>query len=139
MGLPAENVAGYESSSVMAHVEAMTGRLLLVHGLIDENVHFRHTARLINKLIECRKPYDLILFPCERHSPHKAADRVYLEDRIMAFFASSFAGRGGAAETGAGAGAGAGMVGVDGTTGAQGTKKVGAGTGAGVEPFPSKL
>ena len=119
----------------MAHVEAMTGRLLLVHGLIDENVHFRHTARLINKLIECRKPYDLILFPCERHSPHKAADRVYLEDRIMAFFEASFAGRGGAAGTGAGAGAGA--VGVDGTAGTQGTKKVGA--GAGVEPLPSKL
>lgn len=90
MGLPAENEKGYSSSSVMSHVENMTGRLLLVHGLIDENVHFRHTARLINKLIEKRKPYDLILFPCERHSPHKAADRVYLEDRIMKFFETAF-------------------------------------------------
>ena len=75
MGRPADNAAGYEASSVMTHVEGMMGRLLLVHGLIDENVHFRHTARLINKLIEKRKQYDLILFPCERHSPHKIADR----------------------------------------------------------------
>ena len=46
-------------------------RLMLVHGLIDENVHFRHTARLINALIGQRKRYDLVLFPCERHAPHK--------------------------------------------------------------------
>jgi dipeptidyl-peptidase-4 len=38
-----------------------------VHGLIDENVHFRHTARLINALIGCQKHYELLLFPDERH------------------------------------------------------------------------
>jgi hypothetical protein len=38
-------------------------------------------ARLINSLTEHRKPYELVLFPCERHSPHKITDRVYLEDR----------------------------------------------------------
>jgi dipeptidyl aminopeptidase/acylaminoacyl peptidase len=42
---------GLPRSSVMAHVGNMRGRLMLVHGLIDENVHFRHTARLINALI----------------------------------------------------------------------------------------
>lgn len=78
MGLPQENAAGYEASSVMSHVEGLAGHLLLVHGLIDENVHFRHTARLINALTERRKQYDLILFPCERHSPHKVADRSVL-------------------------------------------------------------
>ena len=43
------------------------GSLLLVHGLIDENVHFRHTARLINALIRAQKHYELLLFPDERH------------------------------------------------------------------------
>ena len=107
MGLPQDNPQGYVSSSVMTHVAGMQGRLMLVHGLIDENVHFRHTARLINKLIEHRKPYDLILFPCERHSPHSAADRVYMEDRIMAFFSAAFASSGAAAGTGTGAAAAA--------------------------------
>lgn len=88
MGLPAENAAGYASSAVMTHAGSMpsSNRLLLVHGLIDENVHFRHTARLINALIAQRRRYDLVLFPCERHAPHKHDDRAYLEDRLAAFF-----------------------------------------------------
>jgi len=91
MGTPQNNAEGYENSSVMTHVSKMKGRLMLVHGLIDENVHFRHTARLINALIQERKPYDLILFPCERHSPHKPQDRVYLEDRMIDFLSQEMA------------------------------------------------
>ena len=86
MGLPAENPAGYQHSSVLTHVAGLRGRLLLVHGLIDENVHFRHTARLINALIEARKSYELMLFPDERHGPRRLADRVYLEERLRDFF-----------------------------------------------------
>lgn len=58
-------------SSVLTHASKLQGKLMLVHGLIDENVHFRHTARLINALIAARKPYDLLIFPDERHSPRK--------------------------------------------------------------------
>ena len=64
----------------------MQGQLLLVHGLIDENVHFRHTARLINALIHARKRYDLLLFPDERHSPRRLEDRVYMEEYIRDYF-----------------------------------------------------
>ncbi len=86
MGLPAENPQGYRQSSVIEHVKTITGRLLIVHGLIDENVHFRHTARLINALIAARKSYDLLLFPDERHLPRKLDDRVFMEQQIAAFF-----------------------------------------------------
>ncbi len=86
MGPPQTNPEGYERSSVMAHVEGMQGHLLLIHGLIDENVHFRHTARLINALIAARKPYDLMLFPDERHSPRSLADRIYMEERLRDYF-----------------------------------------------------
>jgi dipeptidyl-peptidase-4 len=86
MGTPQSNPAGYEASSLMHHVEHITGKLMLVHGLIDENVHFRHTARLINALIAARKPYELLLFPDERHMPRKLEDRVYMEERIRDFF-----------------------------------------------------
>lgn len=86
MGLPQNNSEGYSSSSVMTHVGNLQGQLMLVHGLIDENVHFRHTARLINSLIMNRKRYELILFPCERHSPHKKQDKIYLEDLMFEFF-----------------------------------------------------
>jgi dipeptidyl-peptidase-4 len=86
MGLPQKNPVGYERSSVMAHVDKLEGKLLLIHGLIDENVHFRHTARLINALIKARKPYNLMILPDARHSPRNPADRIYLEGGIQDFF-----------------------------------------------------
>lgn len=86
MGHPAANVEGYQRSSVLAHAGNIRGALLLVHGAIDENVHFRHTARLINALVAAGVPYDLMLFPEERHSPRREEDRVYMERRIFEFF-----------------------------------------------------
>ncbi len=85
MGTPQNNPHGYQVSSVMQHVDKMTGKLMLVHGLIDENVHFRHTARLINALIQACKAYSLLLFPDERHSPRRLADRVFMEEQIYNF------------------------------------------------------
>lgn len=86
MDTPQVNGSGYETSSVMPHVPGMEGELLLVHGLIDENVHFRHTARLINALVRARKPYQLLLFPDERHTPRRLEDRVFLEEQVVGFF-----------------------------------------------------
>lgn len=85
MGTPDNNSTGYEKSSVMYHIHNLTGHLMIIHGLIDENVHFRHSARLINALIRANKPYELALFPDERHMPRKLDDRVYMEDRIFEF------------------------------------------------------
>lgn len=86
MGLPEENHAGYKESAVFGHVNNMKGKLLIIHGLIDENVHFRHSASLITKLISAGKDYDLLLFPNERHSPKRLQDRIYMEKRISDFF-----------------------------------------------------
>ncbi len=86
MGTPQSNPQGYRESSVLSYVENLQGHLLLVHGLIDENVHFRHTARLINALISARKQYDLLLFPDERHMPRRLEDRIYMEEQIQAYF-----------------------------------------------------
>ncbi|XP_021729103.1 uncharacterized protein LOC110696125 isoform X1 [Chenopodium quinoa] len=85
MGLPTENVAGYEFGSVMHHVRNVKGKLLLVHGMIDENVHFRHTARLVNAFVAAGKPYELLIFPDERHMPRRLRDRIYMEERIWEF------------------------------------------------------
>ena len=86
MGHPASNPQGYSDSSILTHIPLLRAPLLLIHGLIDENVHFRHSARLINALIAHRKRYELVLFPCERHSPHNLEDKVYLEDIMWDFF-----------------------------------------------------
>ncbi|HEY7357305.1 MAG TPA: prolyl oligopeptidase family serine peptidase, partial [Ktedonobacterales bacterium] len=86
MGTPQSNPAGYADSSVLTHAHKITGKLLLVHGMLDENVHFRHTARLMNALIRARKAYDVLLFPDERHMPRHRPDRVYLQERTLGYF-----------------------------------------------------
>jgi dipeptidyl-peptidase-4 len=91
MALPTENPDGYHRSSVMAHVPAQRGQLLLVHGMLDENVHFRHTARLVNALNRAGKQYELLIYPDERHLPRVLADRVSMEERIRRFFAVNLA------------------------------------------------
>ncbi|XP_022736591.1 uncharacterized protein LOC111289638 isoform X2 [Durio zibethinus] len=89
MGLPSEYAESYEYGSVMHHVNKMKGRLLLVHGMIDENVHFRHTARLVNALVAAGKPYELLIFPDERHMPRRHRDRIYMEEMIWEFIERS--------------------------------------------------
>ena len=89
MGRPQENPDGYARSSVLAHVADIKGRLLLIHGLIDENVLFRHTARMLNALIRSRTDHRLLLFPDERHMPRGAQDRIFMEEQILGFFADA--------------------------------------------------
>ncbi len=86
MGTPESNPDGYERSSVMHHVASLRGELLLVHGLLDENVHFRHTGRLVAALVRARKRFQLLMLPEERHLPRKTEDRIYLEERLRDFF-----------------------------------------------------
>ncbi|KJH44669.1 peptidase, S9A/B/C family, catalytic domain protein [Dictyocaulus viviparus] len=78
----------YEESSVIKHVEKLPdqpGRLLLVHGLLDENVHFRHTEALIEQLIKAGKPYQLQLFPSERHGIRSSDGAAHLDASVLNF------------------------------------------------------
>ena len=85
MGTPKGNPDGYKESSVMAHVHDLNGSMLIVHGMIDENVHFRHVGRLANALMEAGKHYELLAFPGDRHMPRSVVDRVWVEERILFF------------------------------------------------------
>jgi dipeptidyl-peptidase-4 len=85
MGTPQSNPEGYYDSSVLHHVEKLRGKLLLVHGMVDENVHFRHTARLIVALTEAQKDYDLLVFPEERHMPRDLKGLEYQERRVLSY------------------------------------------------------
>jgi dipeptidyl-peptidase-4 len=86
MGTPRDNAEGYRESSLLPLAGRLEGRLLLIHGMSDENVHFRHTARLINALNTAGKTYDLLVFPDERHLPRGEDDRRFLEERLVAHF-----------------------------------------------------
>ncbi|HEX8204219.1 MAG TPA: DPP IV N-terminal domain-containing protein [Isosphaeraceae bacterium] len=86
MGTPQDNPEGYEASSVLTRAAALEGDLLVIHGMLDENVHFRHTARLATALIGASKPFDLLPLPDERHSSRREADRKYVAERLAKHF-----------------------------------------------------
>ena len=64
----------------------MRGKLMIVHGLIDENVHFRHTTRLINKLIAAGKRLRLTYISGGMGPPRRLRDRINMEQRISEYF-----------------------------------------------------
>ena len=62
MSTPNENPEGYNHGNVLHLVDQFPdspGRLLIVHGLIDENVHFHHTATFIDAMVAAGKPHQL--------------------------------------------------------------------------------
>jgi dipeptidyl-peptidase-4 len=90
MGTPADNPEGYRAASVLPLAASLTRPLLIVHGMADENVHFRHTARLLNALNAAGRTYDLLPFPDERHLPRGHDERVLLERRLVEHFDRAF-------------------------------------------------
>lgn len=75
MDLPAENEAGYRAAAVTTHAAAVRGRLLLAHGLADDNVHAQHTFRLVDALVTARVPFDLQVYPQKSHGLGGTAHR----------------------------------------------------------------
>ena len=73
MGLPQENVEGYKVGSAINFAEGLQGKLLVVHGSGDDNVHAQGTEKLINRLIELGKPFDSMIYPNRTHSISEGA------------------------------------------------------------------
>lgn len=67
MGTPQNNPEGYRKSSVSAAAKDLSGKLLLVHGAIDDNVHLQNTMQLVYELQKAGKQFDLMLYPTARH------------------------------------------------------------------------
>ncbi len=68
MGLPTSNAEGYRIGSPINFAEGLAGRLLIIHGTGDDNVHYQGTERLVNRLVELGKSFDLMVYPNRTHS-----------------------------------------------------------------------
>jgi dipeptidyl-peptidase-4 len=68
MGLPEQNAKGYHDGSPISFAQDLNGKLLVVHGSGDDNVHFQGTELLINRLVESGKPFDMMDYPNRTHS-----------------------------------------------------------------------
>ena len=69
MGLPQENAAGYDQGSVLKAAKDLNGKILIMHGSMDDNVHPQNSIMLIKELIASGKDYSLQLYPGENHGP----------------------------------------------------------------------
>jgi dipeptidyl-peptidase 4 len=85
MGLPDKNGAGYDATDVSKLAPNLRGKLLLMHGLMDENVHFIHTAKMIDAFVAAGKRFDLLVLPGERHGYVTPAASKYAVQRIVEY------------------------------------------------------
>ncbi len=85
MSTPEANPDGYAASDVVDQLDLLTGRLLLLHGMADDNVIFENATRVINALQENSQPFEMMLYPGQRHgrgNPRQLQQgRTYLDFR----------------------------------------------------------
>ncbi len=86
LGSPVSNAEGYKKSAVFPYLNKLQGKLLLVHGMADDNVLFLHTAELMNALQRTNKPFELMLYPGSKHGITGRDLRLHLFSQITAFF-----------------------------------------------------
>ncbi|MFN3668287.1 MAG: S9 family peptidase [Brevundimonas sp.] len=67
MSTPELNAEGYAASDVIPRLDNLTGRLLLLHGMADDNVIFENTTRVIDALQSRSTPFEMMLYPGQRH------------------------------------------------------------------------
>jgi len=85
MGLPKYNKDGYYTSSPINFVENLRSKLLIVHGLADDNVHFQNTYAFINKLINLNKHFKILVYPGKKHGIRGKDARIHLFEEMTKF------------------------------------------------------
>jgi dipeptidyl-peptidase-4 len=68
LGHPAEASDAYEAAGVLPHAEGLAGRLLLMHGMADDNVLFTHSTLLIDRLTKLGKRFEVLPYPGAKHA-----------------------------------------------------------------------
>ena len=87
METPATNAEGYAVTDLTKLAPKLRGKLLLMHGMMDENVHFENTALMIDAFIAADKPIDLMVFPGERHGYSSSTTKRYAMRRVIDYLA----------------------------------------------------
>jgi dipeptidyl-peptidase-4 len=85
MRTPQENAKGYDDNAPEKMAANLKGKLLLVHGTGDDNVHFQNSVMLVNELIKNNKEYDSEYYPNRNHSIYGGTTRFHLYRRMTEF------------------------------------------------------
>lgn len=86
MRTPQQNAAGYTSASAITLASQQQGKLLLVHGTTDDNVHLQHAIEYSRALIAAGKHFDMFYFPDKNHFISGGNARLYLYEKVIDFY-----------------------------------------------------
>lgn len=86
MRTPQENLKGYESSSLIPLAKQLHGRLLLVYGTYDDNVHPYNEMAFIDALIGAGKKFDMMAYPMRKHGISDEAAQRHLYSLMLDFW-----------------------------------------------------
>jgi dipeptidyl aminopeptidase/acylaminoacyl peptidase len=67
MMTPQDNPQGYERTAPLKAAKDLSGKLLLIHGAMDDNVHLQNTMQFVYELQKAGKQFQLMLYPKSRH------------------------------------------------------------------------
>lgn len=85
MRTPQQNSSGYLNGSPISLASSLSGKLLLIHGSADDNVHFQNTIEYTSALIKANKQFELFVFPDQNHSIPGSHNRNYLYTKVIDF------------------------------------------------------
>jgi dipeptidyl aminopeptidase/acylaminoacyl peptidase len=87
LNLPQKDQEAYKRSSPIYHAEGLKGALLICHGMVDVNVHFQDSVRLVQRLIELRKEnWELAVYPVEDHAFERETSWADEYKRVLKLF-----------------------------------------------------
>ena len=86
MGLPQDNEAGYDSTSVLSYVDRFKGKLLVIHGTGDDNVHSQNMTWLVEEFVKHDKQLDTFYYPNRPHSMAGGKARKNLYRKMINYF-----------------------------------------------------
>lgn len=86
MRTPQENPQGYESASLIPLAKQLHGRLLIVYGTYDDNVHPYNEEAFIDALIKAGKRFDMMAYPMRQHGISDEAATLHLYHLMLDFW-----------------------------------------------------
>lgn len=85
MRTPQENPEGYKQSSVLTHAHKLQGKLLLIHGSADDNVHVQNAMDVTTRLVEANIPFDMAIYTDKDHSIRGGNTSLHLYTKMLNF------------------------------------------------------
>jgi dipeptidyl-peptidase-4 len=85
MRRPEVNDYGYDNADLCRMADRLNGKLLIVHGLGDDNVHAQNTLLYIDALVKAGKQFEMQLYPDDNHFLRRRANYEHLHRRLMLF------------------------------------------------------